>query len=516
MGFSRQTIRIPDKQSDLLFLTNRPISFIINRLFLEHYNILKRMAMINEDDLNTIKAFLQPIEKNLIEDWNLTYQLPQSDDRALNYLSDIFNRLTRVLEQKIEAIILSSVNLEQVAPELRSITKVFELGAQEQTDQARKIQSRIDDILLQIQQIDENISKTALLSSEISESVVTSQANSESASRQIAMSSKQVESLSSIVKTLKEHSSNISQILDIIYEISDQTKILSINASIEAVTVGEKGKGFAVIAKEIQKLSNKTKEATSDVAGILKNIEKNILSSAVAVEKVKNNIYTAKKSAEDANRSLENVHSHQLDLNRLMSMTVNAGQDQNRFAVEITDSVSGIVNTVIDQSTHSTLIHDQAELVNEKLDQLLVQIGDFHLSIHNKSKDIVENLALMPQIQGMQRNTIEAFLKQYIRTTSFFELFYITNEKGIQVIDNISRDLIKTTYGSTGYGEDWSQREWFHEAIRRKTTYISKIYRSAATNQFCITISTPIVKGSGDIVGILGADINFLNIMSAR
>ena len=251
--------------------------------------------MINEDDLNTIKAFLQPIEKNLIEDWNLTYQLPQSDDRALNYLSDIFNRLTRVLEQKIEAIILSSVNLEQVAPELRSITKVFELGAQEQTDQARKIQSRIDDILLQIQQIDENISKTALLSSEISESVVTSQANSESASRQIAMSSKQVESLSSIVKTLKEHSSNISQILDIIYEISDQTKILSINASIEAVTVGEKGKGFAVIAKEIQKLSNKTKEATSDVAGILKNIEKNILSSAVAVEKVKNNIYTAKK-----------------------------------------------------------------------------------------------------------------------------------------------------------------------------------------------------------------------------
>ena len=199
-----------------------------------------------------------------------------------------------------------------------------------------------------------------------------------------------------------------------------------------------------------------------------------------------------------------------------MSMTVNAGQDQNRFAVEITDSVSGIVNTVIDQSTHSTLIHDQAELVNEKLDQLLVQIGDFHLSIHNKSKDIVENLALMPQIQGMQRNTIEAFLKQYIRTTSFFELFYITNEKGIQVIDNISRDLIKTTYGSTGYGEDWSQREWFHEAIRRKTTYISKIYRSAATNQFCITISTPIVKGSGDIVGILGADINFLNIMSAR
>ncbi|WP_252722951.1 methyl-accepting chemotaxis protein [Treponema phagedenis] len=68
-----------------------------------------------------------------------------------------------------------------------------------------------------------------------------------------------------------EEAESITKYTDIINEISKQTNLLSINASIEAARAGTAGKGFSIIAGEVKKLSENTQETSSEIAKIVNN-----------------------------------------------------------------------------------------------------------------------------------------------------------------------------------------------------------------------------------------------------
>lgn len=86
---------------------------------------------------------------------------------------------------------------------------------------------------------------------------------------------------------LKENSNQIRSITEIIAGISEQTNLLSLNAAIESARAGEAGKGFGVVAEEIRKLANLSKESTSGIAHIIGDLIRNSDLSAEAVHKLK-------------------------------------------------------------------------------------------------------------------------------------------------------------------------------------------------------------------------------------
>ena len=71
---------------------------------------------------------------------------------------------------------------------------------------------------------------------------------------------------------LVEKSKTISNVTNTISQISEQTNLLSLNASIEAARAGESGKGFAVVANEVRSLAEESKEATKNIQDIIHSI----------------------------------------------------------------------------------------------------------------------------------------------------------------------------------------------------------------------------------------------------
>jgi len=94
----------------------------------------------------------------------------------------------------------------------------------------------------------------------------------------------QMESTADIVVRLSEQSETIGEISAAVNDLAEQSNLLSVNASIEAAKAGEHGKGFAIVAKEIKNLAEQSKEANTQIRGILNDVQKSISSAVMATE----------------------------------------------------------------------------------------------------------------------------------------------------------------------------------------------------------------------------------------
>ncbi|MCK9525769.1 MAG: methyl-accepting chemotaxis protein [Limnochordia bacterium] len=90
--------------------------------------------------------------------------------------------------------------------------------------------------------------------------------------RDVASARGDVQNLTQAVDDLADQSKQIGAIVDLITEISDQTNLLALNAAIEAARAGDSGRGFAVVADEVRRLAEQSRQASGDIAELIRQI----------------------------------------------------------------------------------------------------------------------------------------------------------------------------------------------------------------------------------------------------
>ena len=109
--------------------------------------------------------------------------------------------------------------------------------------------------------------------------------------------------IAELVESIKE----VEKVIYIIEDINEQTNLLSLNAGIEAARAGESGKGFLVVADEVKKLAEQSKNSTSSVYEVIKNINYKASSAINLIETSKKAFEEQRDALDFTNSSFENV-----------------------------------------------------------------------------------------------------------------------------------------------------------------------------------------------------------------
>ena len=184
-------------------------------------------------------------------------------------------------------------------------------------------------------------------------------------SRRIEKSNDEMKKLVQAMSDIRNASAEIENIIKTIEDISSQTNLLSLNASIEAARAGDAGKGFAVVADEIRDLATKSAEAVNQTASLIGNSLEAVRNGTAIVNDTADFLMTVVEGAKEISVSVDKISD--------------ASQNQKRILQELTKGVNLIEKVVQTNNISAQESVVTSEELSQQSKRLHSLVNKFHL-----------------------------------------------------------------------------------------------------------------------------------------
>ena len=146
------------------------------------------------------------------------------------------------------------------------------------------------------------------------------------------------------IKRLGESSQEIGEIVQLISDITEQTNVLALNAAIQAASAGEAGRGFTVVAEEVQRLAERSAEATKHIGAIVRSIQADTQDTVVAMERSTQGVVEGTKVADIRRQGAGGNRRGVSQLATLIASISNATISQTEAAIQVSARMQDILN----------------------------------------------------------------------------------------------------------------------------------------------------------------------------
>lgn len=163
----------------------------------------------------------------------------------------------------------------------------------------------------------------------------------------------QIQETAKRIKRLGESSQEIGEIVELISDITEQTNVLALNAAIQAASAGEAGRGFTVVAEEVQRLAERSGEATKQIAAIVKTIQTDTQDAVGAMENATRNVVEGARLSDAAGQALAEIDSVSTDTAHLIEQISADIQSQAATAERVAVTMKDIL-TITEQTSLGT------------------------------------------------------------------------------------------------------------------------------------------------------------------
>lgn len=166
----------------------------------------------------------------------------------------------------------------------------------------------------------------------------------------------QIQETSKRIKRLGESSQEIGEITELISDITEQTNVLALNAAIQAASAGEAGRGFSVVAEEVQRLAERSADATRQIAALVKTIQTDTQDAVGAMERSTQGVVENARLSDAAGTALGEIDRVSRQLADLIAQISNQAQQEAQSANVVAANIQHIfaVTEQTGEGTRST------------------------------------------------------------------------------------------------------------------------------------------------------------------
>ena len=163
----------------------------------------------------------------------------------------------------------------------------------------------------------------------------------------------QIQETSKRIKRLGESSQEIGEIVELITDITDQTNVLALNAAIQAASAGEAGRGFTVVAEEVQHLAERSADATRRIAALVKTIQADTQQAVSAMENSTQGVIEGARLSDAAGQALANISTVSKELDQMIAGISSDTLKQAEVAKNVAQAMREILR-VTEQTSSGT------------------------------------------------------------------------------------------------------------------------------------------------------------------
>ena len=291
-------------------------------------------------------------EMGNLADGDLTVQASVTED-VTGAIADSINFTIEELRTLVKGINSATDQVAKATQDAQSISNRLYEASQRQN---REIQQASASVLSMAQSINE-VSQTATQSARVAQqSLAAAEKGGQAVQNQIAGMNEirtQIQDTSKRIKRLGESSLEIGEIVELISDITEQTNVLALNAAIQAASAGEAGRGFTVVAEEVQRLAERSGEATKQIEAIVKTIQADTQDAVAAMEKSTVGVVEGTKLSDAAGQALEEIRRVSNELASLIGGISDQTQKQSASVTDVTRGMQGILK-ITEETTEGT------------------------------------------------------------------------------------------------------------------------------------------------------------------
>lgn len=335
-------------------------------------NLREADSIVNKLLDNRYKGFKKLLSKATMGNMNFKNQknevirMIMANRKMLQNLSNLIGKVQK-----------SSADINSAVSQINYSARELETTATEQSSSTREVAATTNAIAKSAKELNNAMLEAADKIGNTVESAQTGNDKLNELSGLMNDFNKSTQAFSMNLSMIADKANRVSAIVTTITKISEQTNLLSLNAAIEAERAGEYGKGFAIVAYEINRLADQTQDASEDIEFMIKEMQNTVSNGVVKMDKFTRDVFSSVNQVRQISEYFQSILEQVEDIKPIFEHVSTEVYSQTNAAQQISEAMSQLEITV-DQTKNALMdFKDVTKVLSTSIQELINEVNYF-------------------------------------------------------------------------------------------------------------------------------------------